>query len=82
MAIDGNLFESFPIADFEVPQDNCTVYMKRYWITHEGSVLRFIRTKAWQCNALKELVEQVVENNDVYKDCEIQFFDYLYIPKD
>lgn len=80
MAIE-NLFDTFPIADLEIPQDHHKVYMKRYWITYEGSVLRFKRTKAWQCNALKELVEQVVENNSIYEGCEIKYFEYLYVPE-
>ncbi len=81
MAIDQNLFELFPISELMTPKDNHTVYMKKYWIVYEGSVLRFRRNKAWQCNALEELVKQVLAGNSSFEGCEIQYFDYLYVPQ-
>lgn len=81
MAIDGKLFDTFPIEELKVPQDNHKVYMKRYWIVYEGSVLRFKKTKAWQCNGFKQIVEQVIETNPIYEGCEIQYFEYLYVPE-
>ncbi|AFC21799.1 hypothetical protein GAP32_349 [Cronobacter phage vB_CsaM_GAP32] len=81
MAIDQNLFDLFPISELVSPKDNHKVYMNRYWIVYEGSVLRYKKTKAWQCNSLKELVEQVLETNSIYEGCEIKYFKYLYVPE-
>lgn len=81
MAIDENLFEKYPISELQSPHDGYKVYMKRYWIVYEGSVLRFKKTKAWQCNSFKQIVESIVFNNPLYDGCEIQYFEYLYIPE-
>lgn len=81
MTINENLFDKFPIENLKEPQDYHKVYMKRYWIVYEGSVLRYKQTKAWQCNTFKQIIEQVIETNPIYEGCEIQYFEYLYVPE-
>lgn len=75
------LFDKFPVDELLEPSNNSTVYQNRYWIIHEGSVLRFRQNKSWQCNALKELVYNIVATNPIYEGCEVQFFEFLYVPK-
>lgn len=78
--IDTNLFELYPISELTQPKDNCKVCMKRYWIVYNDSVLRFKRTNSWQCNSLKELIDNVVKDNPIYNGCEVVYFEYLYLP--
>ena len=80
MAFDESLFEKFPIEVLKEPKNNHKVYMKKYWIVHEGSVLRYKKTKSWQCNGLKEIIQQVMNGNSIYDGCVIQYFEYLYVP--
>lgn len=81
MAFNEKLFLKYPIIELKEPSNNSTVYQNRYWIVHKGSVLRFKQNKAWQCNALEELVKNIVQVNPIYEGCEVQFFEYLYLPK-
>lgn len=80
MAINEKLFEQFPIESLLEPTDGSKVYQNRYWVTYNGNVLRYIPTKAWQCNSHLAIVEVMTSDNPIYEDCEIQFFPYLYVP--
>jgi hypothetical protein len=80
MAINEKLFEQFPIESLQEPTDGYKVYQNRYWLTYNGNILRYIPTKAWQCNPNLQIVEVLIANNPLYEGCEIQFFPYLYLP--
>lgn len=75
-----NLFESYPISELLEPFDGSKVYLNRYWVVKDNCVLKFIRTQAWQCNAHDAIVKSIMEDNPIYEDCSVVFFQYLYLP--
>ena len=81
MAFNEELFEKYPIESLTEPTDGSIVYMKRYWIIHEGSVLRYKPSKAWQCNSHPQIIDQILKNNPLYEGCTVQFYEFLYIPR-
>lgn len=81
MAFNEELFEKYPLDSLTVPSEGSIVYMKRYWIIHEGSVLRYKPSKAWQCNSHPEIIDQILKNNPLYEGCTVQFYEFLYIPR-
>lgn len=80
MDLISNQFSLYPIPDANISDNGYVVYMNRYWFVYKGAVLKDKFSSAWQCNKSRQVLELIKESTSLYDECEIQYFQYLYLP--